>query len=132
MLRVRSNVPRDLPIPEPTPPPPNPIRLPSRVLFDFGSARLRSGAERPIGEALAQVGSTGTVRVVGHTDSRGDDAFNERLSLQRAEAVRLEMLAQRPDLAGRITAEGRGEREPIEPNDCGATVSLDPREGLFW
>jgi outer membrane protein OmpA-like peptidoglycan-associated protein len=118
--RVRHIVPHELPIPDPTPVPPNPIRLPSKVLFDFNSSDLRPGAEVPIAQALAQIGATGVVSVVGHTDSRGSDAFNEGLSLRRAEAVRRAMLVQRPDLAGRITADGRGEREPVEPNQIGA------------
>lgn len=115
--RVRHNIPHDLPIPDPTPIPPNPIRLPNKVLFDFNSADLKPGAEVPIAQALAQIGPTGTVSVVGHTDSKGPDEFNDGLSLRRAEAVRKAMLAQRPDLAGRISADGRGEREPIEPNE---------------
>jgi outer membrane protein OmpA-like peptidoglycan-associated protein len=115
--RRRFNVPRALPIPEPPPPPPNPIRLPSRILFEFNSSTLKPGADVEIGRALGQLGDPARIRVVGHTDSKGSDDFNQRLSEARAAAVRAEILRQRPELGGRVSTEGRGEREPVEPNE---------------
>ena len=57
------------------------------------------------------------MRLRGHTDSWGSDAYNDRLSHQRAEAVR-DFLEQRyPNLRGRVRAVGRGEREPVAPNE---------------
>lgn len=54
------------------------------------------------------------VSVIGHTDTRGDSAYNDQLSLQRAEAIRAEIL----NLGGdpqRVSAAGRGERELAIP-----------------
>ena len=54
------------------------------------------------------------VQVTGHTDRVGTDANNDRLSLERAEAVR-DMLVQRGLKSNFIRAVGRGEREPLIP-----------------
>jgi OOP family OmpA-OmpF porin len=54
------------------------------------------------------------VQVTGHTDRVGSDADNDRLSLQRAEAVRT-MLIQRGINSNFLRAVGRGEREPLIP-----------------
>ena len=54
------------------------------------------------------------VQVTGHTDRVGNVADNDRLSLQRAEAVRA-MLIKRGIKATFIRAVGRGEREPLIP-----------------
>jgi outer membrane protein OmpA-like peptidoglycan-associated protein len=117
--RRRFNPPHAVPIPEPPPPPPNPVRLPSKVLFEFNSDQLRPGADTEISAAIAGATPADTTQVVGHTDSKGSDAYNLDLSQRRAEAVRRAILRLRPELAGHVTASGRGEREPVEPNDVG-------------
>jgi outer membrane protein OmpA-like peptidoglycan-associated protein len=58
------------------------------------------------------------ILVIGHTDRVGNDADNDRLSLQRAERVRESFVAQ-GIAAERIRAAGRGEREPIVPTADG-------------
>jgi outer membrane protein OmpA-like peptidoglycan-associated protein len=52
---------------------------------------------------------------VGHSDARGDDAYNQHLSLQRAEAMSRSIEEMKPELKGKIHVEGRGAREPIDP-----------------
>lgn len=51
----------------------------------------------------------------GHTDSDGDDAYNLRLSQQRADAVRNQLIKMGVDQA-RLTAKGYGETKPVAPN----------------
>lgn len=83
------------------------------VFFEFDSAELtdRAGTElAEIADALADA-EPETVAVVGHTDSQADDAYNDALSLDRAETVR-DVLADSLD-GVEITVEGRGEREPL-------------------
>jgi outer membrane protein OmpA-like peptidoglycan-associated protein len=66
------------------------IRLPSDVLFAFGSAELTPAAQAAI-EAVdddISSGGTGTVTIEGHTDSVGSDPDNQSLSERRAAAVR--------------------------------------------
>lgn len=56
------------------------------------------------------------LKIVGHTDDRGDDAHNQALSQQRAEAVKA-YLVEKGVAAERMTAEGAGETQPIADNN---------------
>lgn len=64
--------------------------------------------------------------VIGHTDRVGAEESNDELSLQRAERVRADLIAQgiAPD---RIRAAGRGEREPVIPTEDGTDEPLNRR-----
>jgi hypothetical protein len=76
-------------------PTPVEVRLPSDVLFEFGSATLSPAAQAAIGGVKGMFGSNGgAISVEGHTDAIGDDASNQRLSEQRATAVRDALAAQ--------------------------------------
>lgn len=57
------------------------------------------------------------VTITGHTDSRGDQDYNQALSQRRAEAVRDYLLANMSLSAGLVTAKGYGESQPIATND---------------
>ena len=91
------------------------INLPADVLFDFDKATIRADAETAVGRAgeLLQSYPTASVVIRGHTDAKGDDAYNEALSLRRAQAVatRLQDRASRP-----LDVQGFGERQPVAPN----------------
>lgn len=92
------------------------ITLEDGVLFDFGKADLRpASAEtlKNLSSVLVKIGSP-TVTIEGHTDSIGEDAFNQDLSERRAEAVRA-ALASDGVTAG-LTAVGYGETRPVAPN----------------
>lgn len=92
--------------------------LDGAVLFAVDSTELRPEAQEAL-DALAQViadAGMSEFRVVGHTDSTGDDAYNLALSKDRAVAVR-DYLSSQPVLGTvKVTAEGRGEAEPIADN----------------
>lgn len=64
--------------------------------------------------------------VIGHTDSVGTDAYNDKLSLQRADAVR-DALIQRGIPAGDIVAEGRGKRDPLVATGEGVSEARNRR-----
>lgn len=89
------------------------VSIASDVLFAFDSAQLSARAEATVRDLAQDVrGATGTVSVVGHTDSVGTDAYNDDLSERRAEAVAA-ILAD--ELGGDVdlVTEGRGSREPV-------------------
>lgn len=93
------------------------ITLPG-LYFDFGSAVLRpeSQANLPaIAEAI-RAAPAGLLRLAGHTDSRGDAAKNQALSLARAEAVRAALIQLDASLATRLKAEGFGATQPVATN----------------
>lgn len=93
------------------------ITLPGGVLFETNKAVLLGTAE----ERLSQVADAlladreATMVVEGHTDSQGNDALNAKLSLERASSVR-DYLVKRGVAADRITAAGKGSKNPIADN----------------
>lgn len=87
------------------------------VNFDFDSAVIRPEAEAILETAAQVLKETPDVRVAirGHTDSVGTDEYNQRLSERRANAVRDRLIALGIG-AGRLTASGAGESEPVADN----------------
>ena len=69
------------------------------------------------------------VQIDGHTDSRGNAAFNTRLSRLRADAV-LRALAARGVEKSRLSARGLGPTQPIAPNNTAAGRELNRRVEL--
>jgi OOP family OmpA-OmpF porin len=59
------------------------------------------------------------VSIVGHTDSRGPKAYNQKLSEQRAAKVKEDLVKRGID-SSRITTVGKGEADPIATNDTDA------------
>jgi outer membrane protein OmpA-like peptidoglycan-associated protein len=90
----------------------------SDVLFDTGSFTLKPGAREKLakvsGILLAHPGLI--MQIEGHTDSVGGDAFNVRLSEQRADSVR-DFLGEQGVSLPSITAQGFGKAEPVATND---------------
>lgn len=89
------------------------------VYFNFGQATLRPESQaslNEIGEVLTNRPDV-TVEIQGHTDGVGSDTYNQELSEERARGV-LEYLTGRfPALAGRLSAVGLGESQPLASND---------------
>jgi outer membrane protein OmpA-like peptidoglycan-associated protein len=93
------------------------VTFESGILFDFDSAELRPEARRNL-EALArslQNYPNTDVVIIGHTDSIGSEAYNQRLSERRAQAAAnyLISLGVAPN---RIRTMGRGETDPVADN----------------
>ena len=57
------------------------------------------------------------ILIIGHTDSKGTDAYNMALGMRRAVAVRDKLLEFGLDPARIVGVESRGESQPIAPND---------------
>lgn len=94
------------------------VRLAADVLFEFDTAELGARAPEQLRRAadLIAKGAPGTVPIVGHTDSKGTDAYNDDLSLRRARSVAAWLSAEGGVPAARLQAEGRGEAEPAVAN----------------
>ena len=91
----------------------------SDLFFDFNSAQLKPGAYSEldrVANVLNNYPQT-TIRVEGHTDSKGSDQYNMQLSQQRALAVK-DALVQRGVDPRRIEAIGYGESQPISSSDA--------------
>jgi len=85
--------------------------------FDFDSAKLRPAADGKLKE-VAEFAATyqdAKLDVSGHTDSTGSDAYNQKLSERRANAVKAD-LVKRGVASDRIVTEGYGEAKPVASN----------------
>lgn len=97
------------------------ITFDSGILFDFDSAALRPEAREnlsTLATSLQDYPNT-DVMIIGHTDSKGSDAYNQGLSERRA-ASAVDYLINRGVPADRITMLGKGESEPVASNDTEA------------
>jgi outer membrane protein OmpA-like peptidoglycan-associated protein len=94
------------------------IELAADVLFDFDKADIRPEAAAALGEAaeLIRQKSRGPVRVQGHTDSRGGDAYNQKLSERRAAAVALWLRTRGGLTTKQFQTSGLGSLQPAVPN----------------
>jgi outer membrane protein OmpA-like peptidoglycan-associated protein len=94
------------------------VNFESEILFDSGSATLFPGSFDQL-RALAQTLNRypkSDVIIKGHTDSVGEEAFNQTLSERRADGVRNFLIAEAV-APPRITAIGFGESVPVASND---------------
>lgn len=105
------------------------ITVSGEVLFKTAESELLPTAETRLGkvaEVLAEQGEDKEIIVQGHTDSRGSEAYNQVLSQRRAESVKNYLIRHGVD-ADRITAVGRGEMNPLAPNDNSSGRALNRR-----
>ena len=115
----------DAPVPVPAPSAPTPVPVPvsekvsfaAETLFDFDRAVLKPTGKAALDSLVAKLAGIDTevIIIVGHTDAIGTDAYNLKLSLRRAAAVKGYLVSQNIDPA-RIYAEGKGESQPVADN----------------
>jgi outer membrane protein OmpA-like peptidoglycan-associated protein len=94
------------------------IELPADILFDFDKDQIRGTAEPALKQAaeLIRKAAKGTVRIEGHTDSKGADAYNVALSQRRARSVQ-KWLTEQGALSGvRFAIQGFGKSRPAVSN----------------
>ncbi|HZV66214.1 MAG TPA: OmpA family protein [Telluria sp.] len=108
------------------------LEIPSDISFDTGRSDIKPNF-RPVLERFATTlndNPATTVTIIGHTDSTGDDAVNQPLSIDRAAHTR-DYLAARGVAVSRIIVDGRGEREPIASNDDPAGRARNRRVEIY-
>jgi OOP family OmpA-OmpF porin len=113
------------PAPEPVPAPapvveeaPQVVRVELDVKFDFDKAAVKQesyGDIKNLADFMNQYPQTSTT-VEGHTDSVGTDAYNQKLSERRANAVRDVLVNQYGVGANRVNSVGYGESRPVADN----------------
>ena len=94
------------------------VRVELDVKFDFDKAQVKQDSYSDIenlAEFMKQFPQTSTT-VEGHTDSVGNDAYNQKLSERRAGAVRDVLVNQYGVDANRVNAVGYGEAHPVADN----------------
>jgi len=87
------------------------------TFFDFDKATLKPEGRQLLDQVASQVGTINleTLIAVGHTDSVGPDAYNQKLSERRAASVKSYLVSKGVD-ANRIYTEGKGESQPVASN----------------
>ena len=107
------------------------VTMPSQITFDTGKATVKP----EFYSSLDQVAQTfnqypeSYIDVIGHTDSRGSDDFNQQLSERRAASVSA-YLTQRGVNQARLAAFGQGETVPVASNDTAAGRQANRRVEL--
>ena len=114
------------PVPEPQPQP-QPEPQPEEPGWVFDSGRLNFDFDKSVVkpqyfELLRNVKDYAEqndlrLTIIGHTDSKGSDAYNMALGMRRAVAVRDKLIEFGLDPSRILSVESRGESEPIAPND---------------
>ncbi len=88
------------------------------VNFDFDKSTIKPDAAQILNQAVDELNKAKAVdvRIEGHTDSIGSEAYNLKLSQRRADAVEL-YLVDHGIPAARLSTEGKGESQPVASND---------------
>src|SRR5262249_23047689 len=86
-------------------------------VVDFDKSKIRPDSLGLLDEAAARLKENVNLRVIveGHSDSKGDEAYNRKLSLRRATTVR-DYLVRQGVAGDRVLVVGKGSREPIASN----------------
>jgi outer membrane protein OmpA-like peptidoglycan-associated protein len=104
------------------------VKFDSGILFDFDSNTLKDAAKdniKTLASSLNQYPGT-DVKVIGHTDNKGTEAYNMSLSERRAAAVKAYAVAQGVP-SSRLVTVGKGFSEPIGDNTTDAGRAANRR-----
>jgi OOP family OmpA-OmpF porin len=87
------------------------------AFFDFDKAVVKPAGKAKLDDLISKVKGINleVIIAVGHTDSVGSDAYNQKLSVRRAEAVKAYLVSKGIE-KNRIYTEGKGEKQPVASN----------------
>ncbi len=93
------------------------IQLSADVLFDFDKATIKPAAANALRRVALVIKkkAKGPVTIIGHTDSKGKEAYNQELSLRRAESTKAWLL-EKGGAKATYQVEGKGESQPVADN----------------
>ncbi|HNR83588.1 outer membrane protein OmpA [Ottowia sp.] len=87
------------------------------AFFDFDKSVLKPEGRAKLDDLVSKIQGINleVIIAVGHTDSIGSDAYNQRLSVRRAEAVKAYLVSKGIE-RNRVYTEGKGEKQPVADN----------------
>jgi OOP family OmpA-OmpF porin len=107
--------------PKPAPEKPKPVAekvtFAADVLFDFDKAVIKPEGKSKLDDISNKARGVNleVVIAIGHADSVGSDAYNQRLSVRRSESVKAYLVSKGIE-ANRVYTEGKGEKQPVADN----------------
>jgi OmpA-OmpF porin, OOP family len=124
---VKAAAPAAAPAPAPAPVAPAPAPTSEKVtfaadaFFDFDKSVLKPDGKAKLDDLTSKLQGMNleVIIAVGHTDSIGTDAYNQKLSIRRAEAVKAYLVSKGIE-ANRVYTEGKGEKQPVASNKTAA------------
>ena len=107
--------------PPPVVPSSEKVSFSADALFDFDKAVLKPEGKAKLDDLTSKLKGINleVIIAVGHTDSVGTDAYNQKLSIRRAESVKAYLQSKGIE-ANRVYTEGKGEKQPVETNKTAA------------
>ncbi len=87
------------------------------AFFDFDKSVLKPEGRAKLDDLVSKMGGLNleVIIAVGHTDSVGSDAYNQKLSIRRSEAVKGYLVSKGVE-KNRVYTEGKGEKQPVADN----------------
>jgi len=107
--------------PPPPPPPPAPVSekvtFAADAFYDFNKDTLKPEGKAKLDDLVSKMQGINleVIIAVGHTDAIGGDAYNQKLSVRRAESVK-NYLTSKGVEKNRVYTEGKGEKQPVADN----------------
>lgn len=111
------------PVP-PAPPPRHRVSFSAESLFNFDQSNVQPQGRAALDKFASELAGTQyeTISVEGHTDRLGKPAYNQKLSMERASAVKDHLVSTGHIDPAKISATGKGESTPVtKPDDCKGT-----------
>jgi OOP family OmpA-OmpF porin len=109
--------PKPAPAAAPAKPAASKVTFAADAFFDFDKSVLKPAGKAKLTDLVGKIKGINleVIIAVGHTDSVGTDAYNQKLSVRRAEAVKAFLVSQGIE-KNRIYTEGKGEKQPVADN----------------
>jgi len=106
--------------PKPTPKPKpvaEKVTFAADVFFDFDKSVIKPDGKSKLDDLSSKMRGINleVVIAIGHADATGPDAYNQKLSVRRAEAVKAYLVSKGTE-ANRVYTEGKGEKQPVASN----------------
>ena len=105
------------PAPAPQPPAATKVTYAADAFFDFDKSVLKAEGKAKLDDLVGKIKGINleVIIAVGHTDSVGSDAYNQKLSVRRAESVKAYLVSKGIE-KNRVYTEGKGEKQPVADN----------------